>query len=30
MRTGPGALVSNVRRSRTGADVDNNQIASGF
>jgi len=26
----PGALVSNVRRSRTGADVDNNQIASGF
>jgi fatty acid desaturase len=26
----PGALVSNVRRSRTGATVDNNQIASGF
>ena len=26
----PGALVSNVRRSRTGAAVDNNQIASGF
>ncbi len=26
----PGALVSNVRRSRSGADVDNNQIASGF
>ena len=26
----PGALVSNVRRSRTGASVDNNQIASGF
>src|SRR4051794_4855930 len=26
----PGALVSNVRRARTGASVDNNQIASGF
>jgi fatty acid desaturase len=26
----PGALVSNVRRSRIGANVDNNQIASGF
>ena len=26
----PGALVSNVRRARTGAAVDNNQIASGF
>jgi fatty acid desaturase len=26
----PGALVSNVRRSRTGAEVDSNQIASGF
>ncbi len=26
----PGALASNVRRSRTGAAVDNNQIASGF
>jgi fatty acid desaturase len=26
----PGALVSNVRRSRNGAAVDNNQIASGF
>src|SRR5438874_13784143 len=26
----PGALVSNVRRSRSGAAVDNNQIASGF
>jgi len=26
----PGALVSNVRRSRTGATVDDNQIASGF
>jgi len=26
----PGALVSNVRRSRTGAAVDSNQIASGF
>jgi fatty acid desaturase len=26
----PGELVSNVRRARTGAAVDNNQIASGF
>jgi fatty acid desaturase len=26
----PGMLVSNVRRARTGAAVDNNQIASGF
>jgi fatty acid desaturase len=26
----PGALVSNVRRARTGAAVDNNQISSGF
>jgi fatty acid desaturase len=26
----PGTLASNVRRSRTGAEVDNNQIASGF
>jgi len=26
----PGALVSNVRRARAGAAVDNNQISSGF
>jgi fatty acid desaturase len=26
----PGALVSNVRRARTGASVDNNQVSSGF
>jgi len=26
----PGALASNVRRARSGASVDNNQIASGF
>jgi fatty acid desaturase len=26
----PGALVSNVRRARTGAAVDSNQISSGF
>jgi hypothetical protein len=26
----PGTLVSNVRRARTGAAVDNNQISSGF
>ena len=26
----PGMLVSNVRRARSGAAVDNNQIASGF
>jgi fatty acid desaturase len=26
----PGMLVSNVRRARTGAAVDNNQVSSGF
>ena len=26
----PGMLVSNVRRSRTGANVDRNQVSSGF
>jgi fatty acid desaturase len=26
----PGALVSNVRRARTGVSVDNNQVSSGF
>ena len=26
----PGALVSNVRRSRAGAAVDRNQVSSGF